>query len=95
VSGGDSRILVALGTGVDIGDVSTVILGLTDATWADIADGKAQDIDLTKIGIPAQLLVMRGKDHNDIKLQLARAAKKLEIPDGGLADLSVPTPKRN
>lgn len=92
---GDPRILVALGTGVDIGSAPTVILGLTEATWADIADGRAQDIDLRKLGIPATLLIMRGKDHNDIKLQLAKAAKALEIPDGGLADLSVPAPKRN
>lgn len=91
----DPRILVAVGTSIDIGDAPTVILGLTDATWADIDNGKAQDIDLRKIGIPATLLVMRGKDHNDIKLQLAKAAKALEIPDGGLADLSVPAPKRN
>lgn len=92
---GDPRILVAIGTGIDVGDVTTVILGLTDATWADIAGGKAQDIDLTQLGIPAQLLVMRGKDHNDIKLQLARAAKALQIPDGGLADLSIPKPSKN
>lgn len=91
----DPRILVAVGSGIDVGDPPTVILGLTDATWADIDNGKAQDIDLRKLGIPATLLVMRGKDHNDIKLQLAKAAKALEIPDGGLADLSVPVPKRN
>lgn len=91
----DPRILIAVGTGLDIGDAPTVILGLTDATWADLANGKAQDIDLRKLGIPATLLVMRGKDHNDIKLQLAKAAKGLDMPDGGLADLSVPAPKRN
>lgn len=91
----DPRILIALGTGIEIGDAPTVILGMTDATWADLDNGKAQDIDLRKIGIPATMLIMRGKDHNDIKLQLAKAAKALEIPDGGLADLSVPKPKRN
>lgn len=91
----DPRILVAVGSGVDIGAPPTVILGLTDATWADIANGRAQDIDLRKLGIPAQLLIMRGKDHNDIKLQLAKVAKALDIPDGGLADLSVPKPTRN
>lgn len=91
----DPRILIAVGSGIDIGDAPTVILGLTDATWADIDNGNAQDIDLRKLGIPATLLIMRGKDHNDIKLQLAKAAKALDIPDGGLADLSVPEPKRN
>lgn len=91
----DPRILVAMGTGFNPGDAPTVILGLTEATWADIANGKAQDIDLRSLGIPAMLLIMRGKDHNDIKLQLAKAAKALEIPDGGLADLSIPKPKRN
>jgi hypothetical protein len=91
----DPRILIALGSGAAIGDTPTVILGLTDASWADIDNGRAQDIDLRKLGIPATLLIMRGKDHNDIKLQLAKAAKALEIPDGGLADLSVPSPKRN
>jgi hypothetical protein len=89
----DPRILVALGTGIDIGDAPTVILGLTDATWTDIDNGRAQDIDLRSLGIPAVLMIMRGKDHNDIKLQLAKAARALKIPDGGLADLSVPTPR--
>lgn len=89
----DPRILVAMGTGLNVGDAPTVILGLTDATWADIDNGRMQDIDLRSIGIPAVVLVMRGKDHNDIKLQLAKAAKALEIPDGGLADLSVPKPR--
>lgn len=91
----DSRILVAVGSGSTAGDPPTVILGLTEATWDDIAGGKAQDIDLRKIGIPATLLIMRGKDHNDIKLQLAKAAKALDLPDGGLADLSVPKRKTN
>lgn len=91
----DPRILVALGTGIDIGDAPTVILGLTEATWSDIAGGRAQDVDLRRLGIPAKLLIMRGKDHNDIKLQLAKAAKALDMPDGGLADLSVPKPTRN
>ena len=91
----DTRILVAVSTGMAIGGAPTVILGLTDATWNDIANGKAQDIDLRKLGIPATLLVMRGKDHNDIKLQLARAAKALDMPDGGLADLSIPKPTKN
>lgn len=91
----DPRILVALGTGYNIDDAPTVILGLTDATWADIDNGRAQDIDLRKLGIPATLLIMRGKDHNDIQLQLAKVAKALDIPDGGLADLSIPAPKRN
>lgn len=91
----DPRILVALGTGMDIGDAPTVILGLTDATWADIDNGKAQDIDLRPLGIPAMLLVMRGTDHNDIKKQLLVVARELQIPAGDLADLSVPAPKRN
>jgi hypothetical protein len=88
----DPRILVALGTG-DPGEVPTVILGVTDATWSDLADGKAQDIDLQKLGVPAVLLIMRGTDHADITRQLQSAAKALHMPTGGLADLSFPKPK--
>jgi len=91
----DPRILVALGSGLDVGDAPTVILGLTDATWADIDNGKAQDVDLRKLGIPAKLLIMRGTDHNDIKKQLLVAARELSIPAGDLADLSVPKPREN
>lgn len=91
----DARILVAMGTAIEMGDAPTVILGMTEATWADIAGGKAQDIDLRKVGIPAMLLVMRGKDHDDIKRQLRDAALSLHIPTDGLADLSVPKPKTN
>jgi hypothetical protein len=88
----DPRILVALGTG-DAGEVPTVILGVTTATWADLDGGKAQDIDLEKLGIPAKLLIMRGQDHDDIVRQLSAAAKELSLPTGRLADLSIPKPK--
>lgn len=91
----DPRILVALGTGIDVGDAPTVILGMTTATWADLDGGKAQDIDLRKLGIPAVLLIMRGADHDDIARQLSEAAAALQLPIGGMADLSVPVPKRN
>lgn len=88
---GDPRILVALGTG-EAGEVPTVILGLTTATWADLDSGKAQDIDLEKIGIPAKLLIMRGEDHDDIVRQLSDAVAELKRPDR-LLDLSIPKPK--
>jgi hypothetical protein len=87
----DPRILVALGTG-DEGEVPTVILGLTNATWADLDGGKAQDIDLEKLGIPAKLLIMRGEDHDDIVRQLEQFAKACTRPDR-LADLSIPKAK--
>lgn len=90
----DPRVLVAMGEGLNLGDPPTVILGLTDATWADIDNGKAQDIDLRPLGIAAVVLVMRGKDHNDIKKQLLVAARELHVPAGDLADLSVPKPRR-
>jgi hypothetical protein len=88
----DPRILVAVGTG-EPGEPPTIILGMTDATWADLIGGKAQDIDLQKLGVPAILLVMRGTDHDDITRQLQSAAAALHMPTGGLADLSFPKPK--
>lgn len=90
----DPRILVAMGLGAN-GEPPTVILGMTDATWADIEGGKAQDIDLVPLGIRAQLLIMRGTDHDDIKRRLQDAAGELQMPVGGLADLSVASPKTN
>jgi hypothetical protein len=87
----DPRILVALGTG-EPGEVPTVILGVTSATWADLDGGKAQDIDLEKLGIPAKLLIMRGEDHDDIVRQLSQAVAELKRPDR-LADLSIPKSK--
>jgi hypothetical protein len=89
------RILVASVKGLDIGDAPIVILGITDATWADLAGDKAQDIDLRKIGIPAKVLVMRGVDQDDIVRQLREATAGVEMPEGGLADLSIPDPTRN
>jgi hypothetical protein len=91
VTNKDPRILVALGTGED-GEVPTVILGVTNATWDDLDDGKAQDIDLEKMGIPAKLLIMRGTDHEDIVRRLSAAVAELSMPDR-LADLSIPKPK--
>lgn len=95
MSAPDSRILVAVGTGLNPGDAPTVILGVTKGVWADLADGKAQDIDLRSLGIPAVLLIMRGDDHADITRQLSEAAGALDIPSRPLADLSVPAPKKH
>jgi hypothetical protein len=89
----DPRILVALGDGAAVG-VPVVFLGMTEATWADIADDKAQDIDLRPLGIPAVLLVMRGRDHEDIKRQLMAATAGV-YQGASLADLSVPKPPKD
>jgi hypothetical protein len=89
----ERRILIAIGEPNAPGGVPTVILGMTDASWADIDGGKAQDITLVPLGIPAQLLIMRGKDHADVARQLREAAAALDIPEGDLADLSVPKPR--
>lgn len=91
----DSRILIAVGVGNNPGDPPTVILGLTDESWKDLEGGKAQDITLIPLGVPAQLLIMRGKDHDDIKQQLREAAAALDIPEGDPADLSIPEPRRH
>jgi hypothetical protein len=91
----EHRILVALGEPAVLGGVPTVILGLTDESWSDIDGGKAQDITLVPLGIYAQLLIMRGKDHADVIRQLRETAKALDIPEGDLADLSVPKSKRS
>ena len=93
--GDERRILIALGEPAVSGGVPTVILGMTDETWKDIDGGKAQDITLVPLGIYAQLLIMRGKDHDDIKRQLRDAAASLDIPEGDPADLSIPTPRRH
>jgi hypothetical protein len=82
----EKRILVAMGEG---SEAPVVILGMTDASWDDIENGKSQDIDLRPLGIQAILLVMRGTDHDDIRRQLM--AVSAGVYEGAeLADLSVP-----
>lgn len=90
----ERRILIAMGEPAVPGGPPTVILGLTDETWKDLDGGRAQDITLIPLGVYAQMLIMRGKDHDDIKRQLRAAAASLDIPEGDLADLSIPEPKR-
>jgi hypothetical protein len=89
----EKRILIAVGMPSAPDGPPTVILGMTDESWADLEGGKAQDITLIPLGIPVQLLIMRGKDHADIQQQLREAAASLTIPEGDPADLSIPTPR--
>ena len=91
----EPRMLIAVGEPVDPNGVKVVILGMTEATWEDIDGGKGQDVDLRPLGIPATLLLVRGKDHDDIKLRLLQVAQELDVPSSPLADLSVPPPKLN
>lgn len=95
MSDDERRILVAMGVGHNPGDVSTIILGVSETSFAEMQQGIAKDINLVPLGIAAQILVMGGKDHDDIKRRLSEAAAKLEVPIGGLADLSVPKPRSN
>lgn len=91
----ERRILVAFGEPAVSGGVPTVILGMTDESWADLEGGKAQDITLVPLGVYAQLLIMRGKDHADVIRQLRETAAALDIPEHDLADLSVPKPRNH
>lgn len=91
----ESRILVALGVGHNPGDVPTVILGISEKCWKEMGDSLAKDVNLVPVGIAAQVLLIRGLDHEDIERQLRSAAGQLQVPIGGMQDLAVHKPVEN
>lgn len=48
-----------------------VLLGVPEAGWQWMKDGKTHTFDLTKLGIPVQIMLFGGKDQADLKAQLA------------------------
>lgn len=70
----EQRILFAAGAGDD--GIPVVILGIPAGAWEHIKDGKSNDFDLTKAGIPVKLVVFGGKDHSEIMKNLDHAMKQ-------------------
>lgn len=64
----DEKIVVGLAAAPDGSTV--VILGISEASFAAIADGRTHTADLRKVGLGVQVIVMRGKDRMNIAAQL-------------------------
>lgn len=93
----DDRILVAIGEPMDgVRGVPTVILGMPRGSWDAMAGGQTHSFDLTKIGIPVQILMFREADGAAVAAKLAEVGIMLsqdaEDADGNLRNLGIEEP---
>lgn len=58
----EKRVVVGVGEPLP-GAVPSVILGMPPAAWDAMANGKTHTFDLTKVGIPVQIMMFRGDSY--------------------------------
>lgn len=72
-----------------------VFLGISKEAWEHMKDGKTHTFDLTKVGIPLQLVLFGGPDKSTITSDLKESAKAwgIEVYDQTDKDFSIPDKK--
>lgn len=69
----NAKMVIGLGQPMDGTDrPPTVIFGLHPGAWDAMAQGNTQTADLTKVGIPATVLIFRAASYEDAIAQLSR-----------------------
>jgi hypothetical protein len=75
------KMIIGLGTPLEGTDrPPTVIFGLHPAAWDAMAQGHTQTADLTKVGIPATVLIFRAGSYDDAIAQLSAETFEAGIP---------------
>jgi hypothetical protein len=64
---------VVFGIGEDAKGTKTVIIGVSDASWKYMRDGRTHTLDLTGLGLPIQIILFGGRTQEGIKALLAKA----------------------
>ena len=56
-----------------------ITLGMSEACWSYMKDGSTHNLDLTSIGVPLRLILMRGESHDAIMKEIQDGAKKAGV----------------
>lgn len=91
----NKRLLVAMGAPATPQSPPVVIIGISEGAWKEMDGYITQNVDLTKIGIHAQLMVFKGETHDDLIRILRQAAASVSMPTGKLEDLGIEDPTLN
>lgn len=87
MSQSDERATLAIGEPATRFDPPTVIVGIPDTAWLNLANGGTMTFDLSHAGIRAQLIIFRGADGADIAELLGKAQSALDAaPHVGIKD---------
>ncbi len=84
----DDRCVFALGENND--GTTVLIVGLNAHTWEYIKDGKTSTIDLTKVGVPLQLILFGAETKEDC-LKLFQQHKDFNEAFQGAKDFGIKT----
>lgn len=88
------RCLVAIGQPNNIGDVPTIVIGIPEAAWDYMKDGKTHHFTFVSEGIPVQLMLFGGPDMPSVQATLVEAGAA-PAPKSGLKDLGIPDPTKH
>lgn len=73
--------------------VPLLLIGVPEGAWHYMQDGKTHHLDMTKIGLPVQLILYGGKDHSECMGHIERITKKsgMALLDERNKDFSIKT----
>lgn len=69
----EQRVVFAAGTGQE--GKPLIIMGIPKEAWEYMKDGKTHTFDFTNAGIPIQVVLFGGADHNSIMKSLGTSMK--------------------
>ncbi len=98
----DNKVVVAMAEPLP-GQPPTVILGIPKAAWEYMQDSKTHTFDLTKVGIPVQILMFGGADRADVMRLMDKASTMISgqplankpAPSASLPDVGIDKPTVN
>lgn len=84
------RVVVAIGTDADpASDIATVVIGIPEAAYSAIVDGRTHTVSLTQYGLPVQIVIFREKDTDACRQLLGETAATLGLPTDQLPNVGI------
>lgn len=87
----EQKIVFAMHAPEAEGKPSTLIVGIPAQAWEFMKAGKTHNLDLTKLGVPVQLMLFGADDHEAAMTMLKEGAAQggITLVDARQADFSV------
>lgn len=89
----NEKIVFAVSPDGGPNDPLVLLLGIPEAAWNYIHDGRTNTFDLTKIGLPLRLVIYGAKTHDEAmkKIEAFTADRGITLVDKRREDFSIKT----
>lgn len=86
----NERVVVGIGAdATGVSDIATVVIGVPEAAFHAIADGRTHTVSLTQFGLPVEIIIFRGKDVADCRAIIGETSKTLGKSDRDLPNVGI------